>query len=57
MTLNQQRNMRKMVAANALRANQNIMSELGEHGVKNRVLWLTLKRECEEIMKHYPSLR
>ena len=42
----------KMVASNTLNANHNIMHNLE----KNSVLYISLKRECERIVKRYPSL-
>lgn len=50
-------NLNKLVAINTLNANHNIMASLGANGDKNRVLYLTLQRECNEIKKRYPSLR
>jgi len=43
----------KLVASNSLNANRNIMANLE----KSSMLYLTLSRECERIMKRYPSLR
>ena len=43
----------KLVASNSLNANRNIMANLE----KGSVLYLTLSRECEQILKRYPSLR
>lgn len=43
----------KLVASNSLNANRNIMSGLQ----KNSILYQTLSRECERIVKRYPSLR
>jgi hypothetical protein len=43
----------KLVASNSLSANRNIMATLE----KGSVLYLTLSRECERIIKRYPSLR
>jgi hypothetical protein len=43
----------KLVAINSLNANRNIMATLE----KGSVLYLTLSRECEQILKRYPSLR
>lgn len=42
----------KLVASNTLNANHNIMHNLE----KNSVLYISLKRECERIIKRYPSL-
>lgn len=57
LTSYQKKKINKMVAINTLNANRNLMSQLGDNGSKNRVLWLTLKRECNEILKRFPSLR
>lgn len=46
-------NVNKLVAINSLNANRNIMEGIE----KSSVLYLTLSRECERIMKRYPSLR
>lgn len=46
-------NLNKLVAINSLNANRNIMAGLE----KSSVLYLILSRECERIMKRYPSLR
>ena len=46
-------NLNKLVASNSLNANRNIMANLE----KGSVLYLTLSRECEDILKRYPSLR
>lgn len=43
----------KLVASNSLNANRNIMASLE----KSSLLYLTLSRECEQILKRYPSLR
>jgi len=51
-----QRQFNKMVASNALNANRMILSDLERNGETNRVLYITLKRECEQIVKRYPSL-
>lgn len=47
----------KMVAANTLNANLNIMQQMKENGEQNSVLFILLHRECERIVKRYPSLR
>ena len=47
----------KMVAANTLRANHNLMYQMKEKGEQNSVLYILLHRECERIVKRYPSLR
>ena len=47
----------KLVASNSLSWKRGIMSDLERDGMKNGVLWLILKRECEMIEKRYPSLR
>ncbi len=43
----------KLVASNILNANHNIMAASKE---SNPVLYLTLKWECDRIIKRYPSL-
>ena len=43
----------KLVASNSLNANRNIMANLE----KGSLLYLTLSKECERIVKRYPSLR
>lgn len=47
----------KMVAANTLSANLGIMQSMKEKGEQNSVLFILLLRECERIVKRYPSLR
>ena len=47
----------KMVAANTLRGNLNLMQQMKEKGEQNSVLFILLNRECEKIVKRYPSLR
>ena len=47
----------KMVASNTLNANLGIMQEMKEKGEQNTVLFILLKRECDRIVKRYPSLR
>lgn len=43
----------KLVASNTLSANRALMESVKE---TNRVLWYTLKWECDRIIKRYPSL-
>lgn len=43
----------KLVASNSLNAIRNIMANLE----KGSVLYLTLSRERDQILKRYPSLR
>jgi hypothetical protein len=50
-------NLDKLVAANTLSANLGIMQSMKEKGEQNSVLYLLLHRECEKIVKRYPSLR
>ena len=50
-------NFDKMVASNTLNANHNIMRQLEEKGEKGSVQYILLSRECERIVKRYPSLR
>ena len=52
-----QRQYDKMVASNTLNANLNIMQSLREKGEQNSVLFILLYRECQRIVKRYPSLR
>jgi len=51
-----ERRFNRMVASNVLNGNRNIMREMECKGETNRVLYFTLKRECERIVKRYPSL-
>ena len=50
-------NLEKLVASNVLNGNRNIMHQMEEKGETSRVLYITLKSECERIVKRYPSLR
>lgn len=43
----------KLIASNTLNANRNLMATCRE---SNYVMYLTLKRECDRILKRYPSL-
>jgi hypothetical protein len=52
-----ERALNKLVASNSLNANRNLMRQLEESGETNRVLYYTLRTECERIVKRYPSLR
>ena len=52
-----QRQYDKMVAINTLNANLGIMQSMKEKGEQNSVLYILLHRECERIVKRYPSLR
>ena len=52
-----QKRFEKMVASNTLNANLNIMQSLREKGEQNSVLFILLYRECQRIVKRYPSLR
>ena len=47
----------KLVASNTLSANLGIMQSMKEKGEQNSVLYILLHRECEKIVKRYPSLR
>ena len=47
----------KLVAANTLSANLGIMQSMKEKGDTSSVLFILLNRECERIVKRYPSLR
>jgi hypothetical protein len=51
-----QRQFNKMVASNTLNANRMLLSDLERDGETNRILYITLKRECERIVKRYPGL-
>ena len=50
-------NLNKLVAINTLNANLGIMQSMKEKGEQNSVLFVLLNRECERIVKRYPSLR
>lgn len=52
-----ERSYNKMVASNTLNANLNIMQSLREKGEQNSVLFVLLYKECQRIVKRYPSLR
>lgn len=43
----------KLVASNTMNANRNLMATCRE---SNYVMYLTLKWECDRIIKRYPSL-
>ena len=47
----------KLVASNTLNANLGIMQSMKEKGETNSLLFILLHRECERIVKRYPSLR
>ena len=51
------RQFNKMVASNTLSANLGIMQSLREKGKQNSMLFTLLYRECQRIVRRYPSLR
>jgi hypothetical protein len=52
-----ERQLNKLVAENTLNANLGIMQQMKEKGEQNSVLFIMLYRECQRIVKRYPSLR
>lgn len=52
-----ERQLNKLVASNTLNANLGIMQQMKEKGEQNSFLFILLYRECQRIVKRYPSLR